>query len=110
MRIAIPVVQGKLSLHFGHALEFAFIDVINGEITNVNYLTPPPHEPGSLPAWRSDFSVDIVICGGLGMRAQQFFEQYGIKVVIGAPSMPAEEIVRRYLAGSLETSENICDH
>ena len=110
MRIAMPVSGGQLSLHFGHAPEFAVIDVINGEITSVHYLSPPLHEPGSLPGWMHELQVDVIICGGMGMRAQQFFHQYGIQVVIGAPSLPVEEIARQYLAGRLETGENICDH
>ena len=44
------------------------------------------------------------------MRAQQLFAQNDIKVVYGAASLPAEELVRKYLAGKLETGENICDH
>ncbi len=110
MRIAIPVYQGQLCPHFGHAPEFAIVDVINGEIASINYLTPPPHEPGVLPAWMNELQVDVIICGGMGMRAQQFFNQYGIQVVVGAPVMPVEEIVKHYLAGTLEVGENICDH
>ncbi len=110
MRIAIPANNGHLCAHFGHAPEFAIIDVINGKIESVNYLIPPPHEPGILPAWMHELQVDVIICGGMGMRAQQFFNQYGIQVVVGAPEMPVEEVVKQYLAGTLEVGENICNH
>ena len=110
MRIAIPANNGHLCAHFGHAPEFAIIDVINGKIEGVNYLIPPPHEPGILPAWMHELQVDVIICGGMGMRAQQFFNQYGIQVVVGAPEMPVEEVVKQYLAGTLEVGENICNH
>ena len=110
MRIAIPANNGHLCAHFGHAPEFAIIDVINGKIEGVNYLIPPPHEPGILPAWMHELQVDVIICGGMGMRAQQFFNQYGIQVVVGAPEKPVEEVVKQYLAGTLEVGENICNH
>ena len=110
MRIAIPANNGHLCAHFGHAPEFAIIDVINGKIESINYLIPPPHEPGILPAWMHELQVDVIICGGMGMRAQQFFNQYGIQVIVGAHEMRVEEVVKQYLAGTLEVGENICNH
>jgi hypothetical protein len=46
----------------------------------------------------------------MGMRAQQLFAQNDIQVVYGAPSLPAEEVVRAHLDGKLVTGDNICDH
>jgi len=46
----------------------------------------------------------------MGMRAQQLFAQNDIQVVYGAASLPAEEVVRAHLDGSLVTGDNICDH
>jgi ATP-binding protein involved in chromosome partitioning len=110
MRITIPVCGGMLCPHFGRAEEFAIIDVINDEVTSVDYLTPPPHEPGVLPAWMHELGVDVIICSGMGPRAQTFFSQYGIKVIIGALALPVEEAVSQYLTGALSTGENICEH
>ncbi|KPJ69311.1 MAG: hypothetical protein AMJ45_00545 [Syntrophobacter sp. DG_60] len=110
MRIAIPVCEGMLCPHFGRAEEFAIVDVINNKVTDVNHLTPPPHEPGVLPAWMHELRVDIIICSGMGPRAQAFFNQYGIRVIIGAPALPVEKTVSQYLAGVLPTGENVCDH
>ena len=71
---------------------------------------PPPHEPGVLPKWLSDQNVDLVIAGGMGMRAQQLFAQAGVKVLTGAPGENPEKIVEAYLANTLETGKNVCDH
>jgi ATP-binding protein involved in chromosome partitioning len=55
VRIAIPLVQGKLSLHFGHCDQFAVVDVDSAEkgIVNIETISAPPHEPGALPKWLS---------------------------------------------------------
>jgi len=110
MRIVIPIHQGQLYPHFGHAPEFAIIDVTNGKISAIDYLTPPPHEPGVLPVWMRELNVDVIISGGMGARAQQLFNQYGIQVIVGAPTMPVEEVISQYLAGTLEIGRNVCDH
>ena len=112
MRIAIPLTDGKLSAHFGHCEQFAIIDVDTDEkkIKSQQLLTPPPHEPGLLPQWLSGLSVDLVIAGGMGQRAQQLFIQNDIDVVVGAPDNTAQELVMQYLAGQMKCGDNVCDH
>ena len=73
-------------------------------------LTPPPHEPGVLPKWLQEQEVGLVIAGGMGQRAQQLFAEKGIRVVVGAPVESPETLVTQYLAGTLATGENVCDH
>lgn len=112
MRIAVPVTNGRLSAHFGHCEHFAIIeaDTNSKEIKSQQLETPPPHEPGLLPEWLSEFSVELVIAGGMGRRAQQLFKQSHIDVLVGAPDNSPYELVRQYLAGQLRFGQNICDH
>ena len=110
MKFAIPFAEGKLAVHLGHSQAFALIEVEENQIKNTEYLVPPPHEPGVLPKWLSDLGADVIIAGGMGQRAQQLFDQYGIKVVIGASSVTPEELVSAYLEKTLVTGDNICDH
>jgi len=44
------------------------------------------------------------------MQAQNLFNQQGITVVIGAPSKTPTELVTDYLAGTLVSGDNVCDH
>lgn len=110
LKIAIPIAQGKLTPHFGHSDQFALVEVEGDQIKKITSATPPPHEPGALPKWLNEQGAQVIIAGGMGRRAQGHFENHGIQVVIGAPSLAAEELVRQYLDGTLETDENICDH
>ncbi|OPX28284.1 MAG: ATPase [Gemmatimonadaceae bacterium 4484_173] len=110
MRIAIPMVNGAISMHFGHCNSFAFVDVENNEITGINEMIPPPHEPGLFPAWVAQQGATLVIAGGMGSRAQSLFVQNGVQVVVGANGADTREVVRNYLDGSLETTGNTCDH
>ena len=112
LKIAIPLAEGKLSMHFGHCQEFALVevDVEGKKIASIERLQPPAHEPGVLPKWLHDQGANLIIASGMGQRAQQLFSQAGIEVVIGAASDTPEAVVQAYLAGTLATGDNICDH
>jgi len=110
VRYAIPVADGRMCLHFGHCEEFVFVDADEGAITGVTRKTPPAHAPGVIPAWVAQEGGEIVIAGGMGMRAQTLFQQHGIEVIVGAPAEPPEELVLKHMSGTLETGSNACDH
>ena len=112
MKIAIPLAEEKLAMHFGHCGHFALIDVDEAEkkILKREDHVPPPHEPGVLPKWLAEKKADLIIAGGMGQRAQMLFTQNGIKVMVGAPSETPEVIVEAYLNGTLTTGVNMCDH
>jgi Mrp family chromosome partitioning ATPase/predicted Fe-Mo cluster-binding NifX family protein len=112
MRVAIPVCEGVLSMHFGHCEKFAMVDVDEGlkAIVGTTSVEAPPHEPGLLPGWLAERGVNLVIAGGMGGRAQQLFTEAGVKVIVGATSAEPESVVRDYLAGNLVTGANVCDH
>ena len=112
MRIAVPVVNGVLSMHFGHCEAFALVDVDpdSRTIVKTEEAGAPPHQPGLLPRWLGDKDVDIVIAGGMGQRARSLFEEQNVSVVVGASSESPKVLVKHYLAGTLQTGDNVCDH
>lgn len=112
MRIAIPIAEGKLALHFGHCQSFALLDA-DPESKTIQTRTdaiPPAHAPGVLPQWLGEQKANVIIAGGMGSRAQALFADNGIEVVVGAPADTPETIAQAYLEGSLTTGNNICDH
>jgi ATP-binding protein involved in chromosome partitioning len=110
MKIAIPTSNGVLCMHFGHCDEFAIIETDNGKINDIRMVQPPPHEPGLLPRWLGEMEVELVIAGGMGMRAQKLFSDAGVEVLTGAPAQKPEQVVTDYLNGTLVTGKNTCDH
>jgi ATP-binding protein involved in chromosome partitioning len=110
MRIAIPTVDGKLCMHFGHSEQFTLVDVEDGEIKSMEAAIPPPHAPGVLPRWLREHGADIIIASGMGSRAQMLFNENGISVAVGAPILEPEVLVKQYVSGELKLGGNICDH
>ncbi len=112
MRIALPVANGLLNMHFGHCEKFALVDVDSQtkKITKEDIIEAPPHEPGLLPRWLAERGVTVVIAGGMGQRAQNLFADQHIEVIVGAPSEAPGTLVSKYLSGQLVTGQNVCDH
>ena len=112
MKIAIPMAGGRLCMHFGHCEQFALTDVDEaaGKPSGTTLLTPPPHEPGLLPRWLHEQGATVILAGGMGQRAQSLFTEQGIRVVVGAPSAPPEQLAAQFLAGTLASGPNVCDH
>src|SRR3989304_5738331 len=95
MRIAIPLTNGRLSLHFGHCECFALFDVDPDEqkILGREDVWAPPHQPGLLPPWLAGCGATVVLAGGMGERAQALFAEQGIRVVVGAAGETPEGLV-----------------
>jgi len=112
VRIALPIVNGKLCAHFGHCDSFALLDVDKREktIKHSTQLPSPGHQPGVLPGWLHEQGANIIITGGMGSRAVDLFTQNGIEVIMGAMEDTPERIVQSYLEGSLVAGQNVCDH
>lgn len=108
--IAIPLENGILCSHFGHCEQFAIIEAENNQISGEILLTPPPHEPGLLPAWLADKGVTDVIAGGMGQRAINLFNQQNINVFVGAPVKSSRDLASDLLNNTLIAGSNYCDH
>jgi predicted Fe-Mo cluster-binding NifX family protein len=112
MRIAIPVADGRLAMHFGHCERFALIDVDRSakRILKTEMVDAPEHQPGLLPRWLAERGANVIIAGGMGSRAQTLFAEQQIQVVVGAPADTLEDLVKAYLDDTLQSGENVCDH
>ncbi len=111
MKVAIPLANGKLTMHFGHCQQFALVDVDEAQkkIVARNDIEAPPHQPGLLPPWLAERGVELVFAGGIGQRALGLFAEQGIQVIFGAPAETPEELIAGYLKGSMATGENGCE-
>lgn len=112
MRIAVPVANDLLCGHFGQCETFALFDVDTDAATIVGRqdLRPPPHEPGSFPRWLAERQTTMVIAGGMGSKARELFEANGIRLMLGAPEQPPQDLVASFLHGHLTQGVSPCDH
>ncbi|MFZ3109507.1 MAG: NifB/NifX family molybdenum-iron cluster-binding protein [Rectinemataceae bacterium] len=112
MKIAIPLVNGVLSSHFGHCDRFAIItaDPASKKILSKEEKNPPPHEPGLYPSWLANLGITHVIAGGMGESAINLFVQNHIEVIAGVSGDTPEKIAQHFLKNTLVTGNNYCTH
>jgi predicted Fe-Mo cluster-binding NifX family protein len=109
-KIAVPVENGILTGHFGHAKLFAIVEMEGEKIVNENTLVPPPHDVGVLPAWLGELGATDIISGGMGQRAIQLFLANKINVFVGAAQKSPAELAQDLVLNRLSAGANYCDH
>ena len=107
MRIAISTDGDFVSAHFGRCPSFTLVDIENGKVTKRTEIANPGHQPGAIPQFLHKKGVNCIVAGGMGMRATQFFEEYGIKTIMGV-SGKIEEVIEKLQKGTLEGGESLC--
>lgn len=107
MKIAISTDGDFVSAHFGRCPTFTVVDIKDGKIMNKETVENPGHQPGLIPQFLHQKGVECIVAGGMGMRAVGFFDEIGIKTVVGV-SGKIEEVIDKLLKGTLEGGESLC--
>ncbi|MCD6420247.1 MAG: NifB/NifX family molybdenum-iron cluster-binding protein [Synergistetes bacterium] len=109
MRMCFTVDEPKglesvVSYHFGHAPYYVMVDVDGNRVTNVVSMENPmagEHNPGDLPTFMKENGVNVIVSGGMGPRAQEYFASYGIRTVVGVYGK-VKDVLEEYLNGNVE--------
>ena len=62
---------------------------------------------GFLPKFLKEKGVSSVIAGGAGFRAQELFEQFGIKLITGIQGN-VDDVIKEYVRGAIKQGEDMC--
>lgn len=108
MRIAVSIednrdLESTVAHHFGRCPFFALVDLEGNEVKAVQVIDNPfynGHQPGQVPGFIHSQKADVMLSGGMGGRAIQFFEQYGIHAATGAAGT-VRTALESYLGGGL---------
>ena len=96
--------DGEMAMHFGHCSHFVLAHVDSDHRVTATEVHPNPyaehHEPGQIPEFIHSLGADVVVAGGMGGKAIEWFHQFGIEVATGARSSVAETL-NAYLAGTV---------
>jgi len=84
MKIAISTEGDSVSMHFGRCPSFTIVDIESGKLISKSSLNNPGHEMGAIPKFLNEHGVNCIVAGGMGGRAQTFFQEFNIETVIGA--------------------------
>ncbi len=109
MKIAIPStddrgMESQVEQHFGRARYYTIVDMDSMEARAV----PVPfenHGPGDIPNFIKEHGAEVVIAYGMGGKAVQFFDEMGIRVIMGAQGRIGD-VVRAYAEARLATESD----
>lgn len=108
MRVAISIdtndgLDSIVAHHFGRCPFFAFVDVEGNEVKAVEVVENPHyahHQPGMVPGFIHEHNADVMLSGGMGRKAIDFFQQYGIETATGATGT-VRNALEKYMDGEL---------
>ena len=107
MKIAISTESGNVCAHFGRAPVFTFVTIEDNQVLKKEILQNPGHSVGSIPEFVNQQGAKYMIAGGMGRRAEAFFNQYGIEVIVGVTGR-IDDVIKKILDGTLEGGESLC--
>jgi len=84
------------------------VDPSKKTIVSKSLVAAPPHEKGVFPSWLRDQGASVILAGGMGPRAVQMFEQFGIQVISGVAGKDPTAVVEDFLSGTLQTTGEVC--
>ena len=114
LALSIETNQGsdsKMAHHFGRCPYFALVELNNDEISGLDIIQNPffeSHQPGQVPEFIQSQQAEVMISGGMGRRALEFFLQFGIDVKTGAEGT-VDNVIKAFLAGELQEGAS-CAH
>ncbi len=109
MKIAIPVHGSRVMPRFGCTREIIIVTVENNTLVGQKRVMLTEERLFSLPSVLTEEQVSVVICGGIHPRFQHILRQGNIEVVWGVIG-DWEEVLRAYLAGTLQSNPMFCPH
>ena len=107
LKVAISTESGMVCAHFGRAPEFTFVTIEDNKVIKREVFPNPGHSVGSIPQFVNAQNANYMIAGGMGPRAVQFFNQYGIEVIVGVVGK-VDDVIDKILNGTLEGGESLC--
>jgi predicted Fe-Mo cluster-binding NifX family protein len=116
MRIAVTCenengLESIVAQHFGRSPFFAFVDVDGREAKSIEILANPfvtGHAHGQVPKFIRDHNANVILAGGMGRGAINFFEQFGIETATGAAGT-IQQTIDNYFKGELSQASP-CHH
>jgi len=104
--------DGTMAMHFGHCPYYVLAHVHEDNRVEKAEVRENPymerHEPGQIPQFIKSLGADVMIAGGMGAKAIDWFERLGIEVITGTRESVGATL-NAYLAGVMAGAAG-CNH
>jgi predicted Fe-Mo cluster-binding NifX family protein len=107
MRVSISTDGDNVAEHFGRCPSYTIVDIEDNKVIDTQLIDNPGHMPGAIPQLMNELDVDVMIAGGMGPRAINFFNDYEIQTVVGIQGK-IDDVIKALLDGTLKGAESLC--
>lgn len=104
--------NSQVAHHFGRCPFFTLVNIEDEQLVDYQTITNPyfeSHQPGQVPEFISQQGANVMLSGGMGRRAGEFFNQFGIDIATGAEGT-VKEAIEAYLRGDLKKGAGCSGH
>lgn len=106
-RVAIPVVNDKLSEYFGQCNHYVIFDIDKNKIINKKIVVPPDKHISSIPKWAAENYITDIITYKIEKKIISLFCKNKVNLFVGVPINTPQILIEEYLCGRLSSDENI---
>jgi predicted Fe-Mo cluster-binding NifX family protein len=95
--------ESEMSMHFGRCPYYVMVNVDGKDVKQTEAIANPffnGHVPGAVPEFINKQSVNVMIAGGMGPKAIDMFNGFGIEVVTGVGGQVGN-VLQAYLDGKI---------
>ncbi len=108
MKIGVAADNHLISEHFGQSNALYIYELNNDDLSyQLDIKQVKPHQEGSFPDMIIKENIDVIICGGLGMKAKHKFDDKNIQVIAGAHG-DIQTIFNLFLRDELKSTDQFC--
>lgn len=103
--------ESRPAHHFGRCPFYVFVKVENDNVVDAISKANPfynGHEPGVVPQFIAEQKADVIISGGMGPRAIDWFRQLGV-IPVTANGNTVKELVDLYLTEKISNAESCAE-
>ena len=113
-KIAIALNEDKttVSSHFGTCGAYLLVEAEGEKVLTRKEVENPhgSHQGGcAVPDYINSLGANVIITGGMGMKAIEKCNNYGIEVILGNTG-PVDTVLDAYLKGELKSQGSACEH
>ena len=107
VKLGISTDNGQVAQHFGRCPQFTIVEIEDDEVKSKEVLDNPGHAPGKVPKFINDQGCDMMIAGGMGRKAQGYFQDFGIDWIVGVQG-DIDQVIEDFIKGTLQSGESLC--
>lgn len=106
-RIAIPIMNGKLSQFFGECSHYEIFEIDGKTVKRNEANFPDGTGVAELPAWLDEKGITDVITFKVNPKIINLFASKKVNLFVGVSVDSPEKLIEDYLQGKLESDEKI---